>query len=312
MGSLPQQVRRKERSLSHPGTVIAEVNDLEIVDCRACGFVHVRPMPLAEALLKAYRDDYYLTTKPTYLAHAADDAGWANLHYDDRLDQLADLLPVEERRLLDIGAGPGLFLERAILRGWEGVGIEPSRQASEFARGRGLNILTGFFTDEIVADLGAFSAVHLMNMLEHVPDAIDVLARAAHLLRPGGVMCVGVPNDFSPFQKLLSERRGFKPWWIAPPHHLNYFNFESLERVLRRTGLTPVARLTSFPMEFFAIFGANYVGDEVLGKACHHERKAFDADLEHAAPGARRRFYRKLAEAGIGREAIVFAVKDAS
>ena len=50
--------------------------------------------------------------------------------------------------------------------------------------------------------------------------------------------------------------------------------------------------------------------DPALGRACHNQRKRFDLSLEQAGfQETRRAFYRALAAAGIGREAVVIAVK---
>src|SRR5262249_13874503 len=160
---------------------------------------------------------------------------------------------------------------------------------------------TSYLRNEIARREAPFDALHLMNVLEHIPDPATLLANAMSLLAPGGVLCVGVPNDFSPLQLLLNEKRGLAPWWIAPPHHLNYFNFASLDALLRRLGATPVRRLTSFPMELFEALGRNYIGNDALGRECHGLRKALDQDLESASPGARRALYTALANADFGR-----------
>jgi hypothetical protein len=56
--------------------------------------------------------------------------------------------------------------------------------------------------------------------------------------------------------------------------------------------------------------GDNYTTDPALGRACHNKRKAFDLSLESAGlREARRAFYRALAATGIGREAVVIAVR---
>ena len=78
-----------------------------------------------------------------------------------------------------------------------------------------------------------------------IPIAILLLAR--DLLEPGGVLCVGVPNDFSPFQIAAARAAGAGEWWVAPPHHLNYFDFDSLSDLLARLGFDVVERTTSFP-----------------------------------------------------------------
>ena len=147
-------------------------------------------------------------------------------------------------------------------------------------------------------------------MLEHLADPVGTLQLAHELLRPGGVLCLTVPNDFSPMQRAARDAKGQAPWWIAPPHHLNYFDFDSLEALVTRLGFTPVERLTSFPMEVFLLMGDDYVADPALGRVCHAKRKSFDLAFETAGLGeARRRFYGALASAGLGREATIVAVK---
>jgi hypothetical protein len=106
---------------------------------------------------------------------------------------------------------------------------------------------------------------------------------------------------------------GTRPWWLAPPHHLNYFDFDSLQGLLSRLGLDVLEAMTSFPMELFLLMGEDYVGNDELGRACHARRKKFDLSLESAGLGAvRRRLYGALAKAGLGREAIIVARKKVS
>ena len=155
--------------------------------------------------------------------------------------------------------------------------------------------------------------MHLNNVLEHIPDPAHLIALAHGLLEPGGLICINVPNDFSPLQIAAMGAAGTDDWWVAPPHHLNYFDFESLTALLTRLGFEPAARTTSFPMEAFLMMGENYIGDPALGRACHNRRKKFDLAFEAAGlKETRRAFYRALAEAGLGREAVVIAVKPMS
>jgi len=293
---------------SHAGPRLAHVKGHDIVDCRSCGFKHAVPLPQPSALEKAYRESYYAEEKPTFLVHAGEDRAWAELAQTDRLEIFERCLGPTRRRLLDIGCGPGFFLQVAKARGWQVLGIEPSRQAVEHARRLGVEVAEGFFNAETAPGLGRFDAVHLNNVLEHVPDPVVLLVAARELLAPGGLVCVNVPNDFSPFQLAARSAAGVAEWWIAPPHHLNYFDFDSLDGLLARLGFESVERTTSFPMEAFVMMGDNYVGDAVLGRACHAKRKRFDLALDAAGlKGVRRAFYRALAEAGIGREAVVIA-----
>jgi SAM-dependent methyltransferase len=295
----------------HNGPRIAQACEHDIIDCFDCGFKHALPLPDPAVLEREYRDNYYSEEKPSFIAHAGEDQPWFELAQNDRLDAFEKL--TAGRRLLDIGCGPGFFLSTAVKRGWQGFGIEPSRRAAAHARTLGGEITEGLFTDEMAAALGRFDVVNLTNVLEHVPDPIAILTRAIGLLEPGGVLCVGVPNDFSPFQIAARSAMNTGDWWVAPPHHLNYFDFESLAALVNRLGLAVRERTTSFPMEAFLMMGENYTSDAALGRACHNKRKRFDFAFEAAGmKETRRDFYRAMAKLGIGREAVIIAVKPAS
>ena len=295
---------------SHGGELVTRSQGHDIIACEVCGFRHVVPLPDPAELERAYRDAYYAEEKPNFLAHAAEDAEWAALSYRDRLESFEALLPPYRRRLLDIGCGPGFFLKTAKERGWITKGVEPSRQAAAHARGLGIDILEDFFNRRTAAQLGRYDVIHLNNVLEHVPNPLEVIRLARDMLARRGVLCLNVPNDFSAFQTGAQTALSLPEWWVAPPHHLNYFDFESLGRLVSRAGFYVAERSTSFPMELFLLMGLNYTADPALGRACHDQRKRFDMALETSGfRETRRAFYRALAAAGIGREAVVIAIK---
>lgn len=298
-------------SAMHDGPIRDHVGDHDVIDCHSCGFRHIRPLPTAEEVAALYRAAYYAEVKPTYFAAAAEDRDWARLFERDRLRACAALLGPDRRRLIDIGCGPGFFLGTARAEGWEVTGFEPARQAAAHARALGATVIEDFLIAESAARAAPADVVHLHNVLEHVPDPAGLLGLCRDLLTPGGLICVIVPNDYNGFQEALRRAEGFAPWWLAPPHHVNYFDFDSLARLLARTGFVVIERGTSFPMELFLLMGENYVADAALGRACHRRRKRFDLGLERAGTGMRERFYQALAAAGLGREAMLIARRDA-
>ena len=118
------------------------------------------------------------------------------------------------------------------------------------------------------------------------------------------------PRRFAQTLQAGRAATGAEEWWIAPPCHLNYFDFESAASLLERIGLDIVERTTSFPMEAFLMMGDDYTKDRELGRACHKKRKRFDLALEAAGlKETRRAFYRALANGGMGREVVLIAVK---
>jgi 2-polyprenyl-3-methyl-5-hydroxy-6-metoxy-1,4-benzoquinol methylase len=296
---------------SHDGPLVTRSKGYDLIACDVCSFRHVVPLPDPHELERAYREAYYTEEKPTFLAHAGEDQEWAELAQRDRLESFERLLPQTRRRLLDIGCGPGFFLKTAQERGWRVQGLEPSRQAAAHARGLGLPIIEEFFNATTATQLARYDVVHLNNVMEHVPNPLVVVRLARELLAPGGLLCLNVPNDFSAFQHSARSTLGLAEWWVAPPHHLNYFDFDSLSHLVTKAGFSIAERSTSFPMELFLLMGLDYTTNPELGLACHNQRKRFDLGLENAGfKETRRKFYRALAEAGIGREAVVIAVKN--
>ena len=295
---------------AHEGRRVARVAGYDIIQCDLCGFRHVLPLPDPTEIEAARRKANIKEETLAFPPQNNDDRAWAELAYNDRLESMERLLGAQRRRLLDIGSGTGSFLKTAKSRGWRVFGIESSRQASAQARKAGIEVAEGFFNTETAPGLGRFDAVHLSNVLECAPDPTAVAILARDLLDPGGVLCINVPNDFSPFQIAGRAAMSADEWWIAPPYHLNYFDFESAAGLLERLGLDIVERTTSFPMEAFLMMGDDYTRDRELGRACHKKRKRFDLALEAAGlKETRRAFYRALANSGMGREGVLIAVK---
>ena len=213
--------------------------------------------------------------------------------------------------MLDIGSGPGFFLKTAASRGWSVRGVEPSRQAAAHATSLGVDVVEGFFNAETAARLGQFDVVHLNNVLEHVPNALEIVCLARDLLTPGGLICLNVPNDFTPFQQSARSTLTLTEWWVAPPHHLNYFDFDSLSRLVTRLGFEVRERST-------------IVSDGAVpadGPRLHEgqrSRTRLPQSAQTLRPeprdtrASRRRAARSIARwrpPGLGREAAIIAVK---
>jgi SAM-dependent methyltransferase len=294
----------------HKGRVIDIVNNYEIIECEECGFKHINPIPTQEELDRVYREDYYTTEKPKFIERQLEDIDWWNLVYGERYDTFEKNLPENRRRILDVGSGPGFFLLHGKNRGWQVVGIEPSLQAAAYSRKLGLEVIENFLTDKTPLQIGKFDVIHMSEVLEHIPNPTKMIQLAHSLLSSGGLLCVVVPNDYNPFQYALRNVLNFHPWWIAPPHHINYFNFDSLSLLLANNGYEILLTEATFPIDMFLLMGDNYIGKNTLGRLCHRKRMAFERNL--AAAGLthiKRQLYEAFASNGLGREIVLIAKK---
>jgi len=294
----------------HKGTLVDSVNGFDVIECKTCYFKHIIPIPTDKELENIYREEYYTIEKPLYFKRMEEDIDWWNLVYSDRFETFEKFLGPDRRTLLDVGSGPGYFLLQGKKRGWIVQGIEPSRHAAEYSRKLDLDIIEEFLTPELSKGLRIYDVIHLSEMFEHVPNPIEMLQLLHNLLLPDGLICIVVPNDYNPIQQTLRTVCDFEPWWVAPPHHINYFTHNSLVKLLERIGFEIILSESTFPIDLFLLFGDNYIGNDSVGRSCHKKRKNFELNLNRAHfNDLKRKMYRSFAEAGIGREIVIFGRK---
>lgn len=299
-----------KRWKEHHGPFIESKDGYEIIECSPCGFRHIIPIPSQKELDEIYRNEYYSVEKPLFIERNQEDQDWWKVVYDGRFDSFETLLPSSRRDILDIGSGPGFFLSHGRSRGWNCVGVEPSDKAARFSQGLGLDVKNEFLNEETAKTLGTFDVVYMNEVLEHLRDPLATIQIAENLINPGGLLCVVVPNDYNPFQQALQTACGFPSWWVAAPHHINYFNVETIETLLSRAGITIVTKEATFPIDLFLLMGVDYVGNDELGRRCHGRRKTFEINLEKAGlSNLKHSLYQSFAELGIGREIQVIGQK---
>ena len=294
----------------HAGKILEKTGAFDIIECHVCGFKHIVPIPTPDELDHAYKHEYYTSAKPLYIERYKEDLDWWNMVYTRRYRILEKHLFEGQRRMLDIGSGPGYFLLNGKKRGWQVKGIEPSLQAAQHSKTLGIDVLNGFFSENTAKSLGEFDAVNLGEVLEHIDDPAALLSLVHRILSENGMVCIIVPNDFNPYQILLRDHLGFKPWWVAPPHHINYFSFESLSILVKRCGFEVVQKESTFPIDMFLLMGDNYIGNDDLGRKAHTRRMNFEkALIQGGKDELLDQIYASFSNLQLGREIVLFARK---
>jgi SAM-dependent methyltransferase len=287
-----------------------------VVEDEDYGFRHLDPIPPEAELTKFYEGRYYDLVRKGNRAPelrrimqggdpASQELRWLREGlYTDIVGVINNAIP--GRRLVEVGCGTGDFLSFATEHGFSAVGTEPAAEAAQRGVARGLTIHTLTLDEFVVQSSAEFDVVVMLNVLEHVPDAVRTLKQCSQMLAAGGILCIRVPNDFSEIQGVAQQRLKADPWWIAVPDHINYFNFASLKNVLGGLGFETIYAQGDFPMEMFLLMGENYVGNPEVGGSCHARRVQFDLSLP---PDLRRKIYSALGNAGVGRDCLVFGKK---
>jgi SAM-dependent methyltransferase len=136
------------------------------------------------------------------------------------------------RRLLDIGAGNGEFLDAAQRYGYECVGTDVSARLAQAAAARsGTQVLVGPI-NELELPTGWFDWVNLDQVLSYVAEPRPFLQQIASLLRPGGMCRV---REYNP-DSLSAQVRG-KNYWMYAPTIVNVWTPKAIEALATFAGL---------------------------------------------------------------------------
>jgi len=273
--------------------------DVKLGFCDTCGFYHVDPYP-EDDFLAEYYSQYEMPTEQANLAETARLLG-RNLKAG--------------ATILDMGCGDGAFLMEMKKLGFTNLSGFDQSPGIERAKQLGLgHIYSGsiwqFLEDAEKQGGSELDAFVMVNVLEHVPEPGQLLSRLQAVMKPGGVLAVTVPNDFSPLQKAFLRVKGHLPWFVCLPDHLNYLDFDSLSGVLNRHGFEEIDRSALYPLELFLLQDLDYIENPALGPKAHNRRVQFENNMKEAGmTDELDRFYQTLAAAGYGRDAMMISRK---
>jgi SAM-dependent methyltransferase len=194
----------------------------KIIECHTCGVSQTLPSPDFAELIHYYPHTYY----PTGPA--------SEMYYKNHIERFQiDKLKMiqtyyQSGKLLDIGCGVGHFIRTAINNGYEAEGVEFSEIAAAVGREQwNLQIVSGdFLSDQFNSE--SFDIITMWQVLEHLRQPREVLLKVHHLLKPGGLLVIAVPN-FSSIQARI-----FRNHWyhLDVPRHLFHYSPESLVKIL--------------------------------------------------------------------------------
>lgn len=220
-------LERSELACTSPHLAVHD----DIFVCRACGLARSAPAVDIDHIESLYRD----VEDPDYFASESE----RRAQFRGALEKLETRdLARPPGRLLEIGSSVGLFLDEARGRGWDVVGIEPSRWAARSAAARGLEVFNGTL-EEFGATGDRFDLIACWDVLEHLEDPLGALRRACELLAPGGLLVLTTVNLGGFGRRLF---RGRWPWFMRM--HLHYFTRESLTRMVGDSGFELVSTET--------------------------------------------------------------------
>jgi SAM-dependent methyltransferase len=239
---------------------------LRLVSCPVCDVVYASPLPSEEALAAAYDSAAF---------DSSEEARYAARSYGA---QIADLLPrlPDRAAALDIGTGEGAFLGELLRLGFDRVtGVEPSSAPIEAADPGLRDLIEHGIFEPGLRPPGSQTLITCFQTIEHVRDPAPMVAAAAEMLKPGGMLLLICHDRRAPVNRALGLRSP-----IVDIEHMQLFSPRSAGGLLLRAGLTGIGHRpirNRYPIRYWAR----------LAPLPAAMRRPFDALLERSGLASR-------------------------
>ena len=194
------------------------VRDIKIIQCCHCGLRRTYPVPSQD-----YDEDYHQKYRGQGI----------HPHHLLLLGEVRKIKP--EGKLLDIGCSIGLLLDKAREWGYETYGCDVSVTASQYAREKGHDIITGT-VEEAAFPESNFDVIYMNQVLEHVLDLESLFRDLRKIIKDAGILAISVPDSGSLLVRYFGDK------WIGYQfqEHVWQFTGKSLSMVLRKHGFKPI------------------------------------------------------------------------
>ena len=156
----------------------------EIVECTSCRTVYQKNPPSPDKMRDLYNGHYSGREERADLSIYVKTDYFRIYEGEQHLKKVSNV-----KDLLDVGCGPGFFLQAASRKYIDAVGIDISDKALEYARSIGLDVMVG---DLLSVDIPEKSKdmITFWASIEHLHNPKEVLKKAHKILRDDGQMII--------------------------------------------------------------------------------------------------------------------------
>jgi ubiquinone/menaquinone biosynthesis C-methylase UbiE len=164
-----------------------------------------------------------------------------------------------QSKILEVGCGHGQVLWSCYRRESTMVGIDINPLSVAIARRRFENKPNVTFLEGDVRKMdlkdGSFDCILCTEVIEHVPDPVEVLNEIKRLLKPGGIFVSTVPWEYLLvlLRTLILPVRLAQGRGVLVPEHLHYFTKSSYRNLLEKHFTVLTVRRVEFAIRVLAV-----------------------------------------------------------
>ena len=211
----------------------------KVVQCSNCEAYYVFPRITfsPDQWSKLYNNEYFSFQSDWLIKKRAKEL-------TQRFNEASKYFNNENILFLDVGCGEGKALIEGLRRGWEVTGIDIVDNRIGKAKSESIDFITGNFLEHKFPQ-NYFDFIYLDSVLEHVLNPKEYLLKIKKILKIGGVVYIGVPNEDSLFniiRKIAFFIIGKKNISVKirpfdSPYHIIGFNKKSLNYIFDKSNL---------------------------------------------------------------------------
>ncbi|MDP3286576.1 MAG: class I SAM-dependent methyltransferase, partial [Desulfobacterales bacterium] len=140
--------------------------------------------------------DIHLKQKPIYQREQYDKGGIGKTYWDYRDNLVFSCIGDRDVRIVDIGCGEGITLEKAnhLFSGKDCIGIDGLRENLSICRAHNLKVIGGDVCQLPVKN-AVIDCILLLEVIEHLGDPEPAMAEMHRILKPRGRLIMVFPND---------------------------------------------------------------------------------------------------------------------
>ncbi|MFC2157975.1 class I SAM-dependent methyltransferase [Acidobacteriota bacterium] len=203
---------------------------MNVYHCQRCDLWFKYPVPTPEELEAIYQDYFqdeesFLDGTSALLAGRIFNSVRKYLRWDSFRD----------KKIMDFGAGNGNISVNLMEQGALIRAVEPDVRAREVLEGKGVKT---YCDVKDVPSPGDFDLILCIEVIEHLPDPLNISGTLNSILKPGGVLYLTTPNRMG-----LKARVKKSDWKeVLYPGHLQLFNSRSMKYLLHASNFSAIRR----------------------------------------------------------------------
>ena len=216
------------------------INHFKLVVCDKCALIYVNPRPKLESQL-----DFFSRSKAMdmYSRMVNKTRNYRQqLIFNPLVDFIFDKIGDKKNKLLEIGCGPGLFLDAMKKRKSKYIlsGLDINPEATKICKKKGYDVHCGSIENYRRND--KVDVIVFWAVLDHFSDPLKVLKKCNNLIKKNGTVIIGNLN-IEGFESIILGKNNTGVY--AVPERQNFFGIQSIKYLLNRSGFKKVSTFTT-------------------------------------------------------------------